>query len=104
MNLKEFSRVTLPSLPNSGEKEQRIIIQKFVDAFKLIFKRDEDKEKRLRALEVTRSGGVSRTTVEALFTEVPPVYANNAAAVAGGLTVGERYRTGGDPDILCVVH
>jgi len=33
-----------------------------------------------------------------------PVYANNAAAVAGGLTVGAFYRTGGDPDLVCVVH
>lgn len=35
---------------------------------------------------------------------MPPVYANNAAALAGGLTAGDRYRTGGDPDLLCVVH
>lgn len=33
-----------------------------------------------------------------------PVYANNAAAVAGGLTPGAFYRTGADPDVLCVVH
>jgi len=33
-----------------------------------------------------------------------PVYANNAAAVAGGLTAGAFYRTGGDPDLVCVVH
>jgi hypothetical protein len=33
-----------------------------------------------------------------------PVYANNAAAVAGGLTAGAFYRTGGDPDQVCVVH
>ena len=33
-----------------------------------------------------------------------PVYANNAAAIAGGLTVGAFYRTGGDPDLVCVVH
>ncbi len=32
------------------------------------------------------------------------VYANNGAAVAGGLTVGAFYRTGGDPDLVCVVH
>jgi hypothetical protein len=31
-------------------------------------------------------------------------YANNAAAIAGGLTVGQFYRTGGDPDLICVVH
>jgi hypothetical protein len=33
-----------------------------------------------------------------------PIYANNAAAVAGGLAVGDFYRTGGDPDLVCVVH
>jgi hypothetical protein len=33
-----------------------------------------------------------------------PVYANNAAAVAGGLSAGDLYRTNGDPDTVCVVH
>lgn len=33
-----------------------------------------------------------------------PVYANNAAAIAGGLTAGAFYRTGADPDVVCVVH
>lgn len=33
-----------------------------------------------------------------------PVYANNAAAVMGGLTSGAFYRTGADPDPVCVVH
>ena len=33
-----------------------------------------------------------------------PIYANNAAALAGGLTAGMTYRTNGDPDLLCVVH
>jgi hypothetical protein len=33
-----------------------------------------------------------------------PVYANNAAAISGGLTAGAFYRTGGDPDPVCVVH
>jgi len=32
------------------------------------------------------------------------VYANNAAALAGGLTAGMLYRTNGDPDTVCVVH
>ena len=32
------------------------------------------------------------------------VYANNAAALAGGLIVGDLYRTGADPDTVCVVH
>ena len=33
-----------------------------------------------------------------------PVHADNAAAVAGGLRVGDFYRTGGDPDPVCIVH
>jgi len=33
-----------------------------------------------------------------------PVYANNAAAITGGLAAGDFYRTGGDPDLVCVVH
>lgn len=32
------------------------------------------------------------------------VFANNAAAVAGGLRTGNLYRTGADPDVVCVVH
>ena len=33
-----------------------------------------------------------------------PVYADNAAAIAGGLSAGDFYRTGADPDPVCVVH
>jgi hypothetical protein len=33
-----------------------------------------------------------------------PVYASNAAAITGGLAAGDFYRTGGDPDPVCVVH
>jgi hypothetical protein len=33
-----------------------------------------------------------------------PIYANNAAAVGGGLISGDVYRTGADPDHLCIVH
>jgi hypothetical protein len=33
-----------------------------------------------------------------------PVYRNNAAAIAGGLAAGSLYRTGGDPDLISVVH
>lgn len=31
-------------------------------------------------------------------------YANNAAAIAGGLVAGDLYRTGADPDVVCIVH
>ena len=33
-----------------------------------------------------------------------PVFANNAAALLGGLTAGAFYRTGADPDPICIVH
>lgn len=33
-----------------------------------------------------------------------PIFANNAAAIAGGLIAGQFYRTGADPDVVCVVH
>ena len=33
-----------------------------------------------------------------------PQYINNAAAINGGLTPGAFYRTGADPDVVCVVH
>jgi hypothetical protein len=33
-----------------------------------------------------------------------PVYANNAAAISGGLLAGDLYRTGGNPDAVCIVH
>ena len=42
--------------------------------------------------------------VIALPNAVLPVYADNAAALAGGLIIGDFYRTGADPDPVCVVH
>lgn len=32
------------------------------------------------------------------------IHANNAAAIGAGMTAGQFYRTGGDPDLVCVVH
>jgi hypothetical protein len=32
------------------------------------------------------------------------IFATNAAALAGGLKPGQFYRTGADPDLVCVVH
>ena len=32
------------------------------------------------------------------------VFADNAAALAGGLTAGQLYRTGADPDVIAIVH
>lgn len=50
----------------------------------------------------TASGTVTAAAVK--YSTLPPTYANNAAAVAGGLVAGQTYRTGADPDVLCVVH
>jgi hypothetical protein len=33
-----------------------------------------------------------------------PIYADNAAALAGGLKAGDLYRNNADPDQVCVVH
>lgn len=33
-----------------------------------------------------------------------PMFASNAAAISGGLTSSDLYRTGADPDVVCVVH
>jgi hypothetical protein len=33
-----------------------------------------------------------------------PVYASNLLALAGGLTAGDLFRNGADPDHICVVH
>lgn len=32
------------------------------------------------------------------------VFANNAAAISGGLFPGNLYRNGADPDVVCIVH
>jgi hypothetical protein len=33
-----------------------------------------------------------------------PIHSDNLDAIGGGLNVGDFYRTGGDPDLVCVVH
>ena len=42
-------------------------------------------------------------TTSASITNLP-VFANNAAAITGGLVAGNLYRLGTDPDQICVVH
>lgn len=51
--------------------------------------------------ESTPGAGV---TIQPLLVVGLSVYADNAAAVAGGLTDGTFYRTGADPDLVSVVH
>lgn len=50
------------------------------------------------ALTLKPSGGLKFTLAGI------PNYANNAAAISGGLVAGDIYRTNGDPDVLCIVH
>lgn len=48
------------------------------------------------------------TLVNASFTGLTKiqlsVFSNNTAAIAGGLTTGDLYRLGGDPDLVATVH
>jgi hypothetical protein len=50
--------------------------------------------------------GIGQVPSEHTFLNVYalPQYANNADATNAGLTVGDFYRDGGDPDHVCVVH
>lgn len=104
MNLNELQRVTILPLPSPTDTDQPRVNRRLIDCINLLYKRDEDKERRLRAIDTSR--GVSRYTVDQLFEsfENLQVFANNAAAIAGGLSVGNFYRTGADPDVVCVVH
>lgn len=48
---------------------------------------------------------VGKVTASAVFlSTLPPIYASNAAAIAGGLTAGGIYRLGTDPDQICIAH
>ena len=104
MNRNELQRVTILPTPNPDDRDQGRVNRKFIDCLTLLYKRDEDKEIRLRAIDTSR--GVSRYTVDQLLSrfENLSIYANNAAAITGGLSVGAFYRTGADPDVVCVVH
>jgi hypothetical protein len=47
---------------------------------------------------------VSTSSSKGLNLPTLSAYANNAAALAGGLVAGDLYRTNGDPDVVCIVH
>lgn len=58
-------------------------------------------------VSVTSAGnvGIGTTTPNSKLAVVGlPVFADNASAITGGLSVGDFYRTGADPDPVCVVH
>lgn len=61
----------------------------------------------LDVLTIVANGAVGIGTISptsALQVVGLPIYASNATAIAGGLTVGAFYRTNGNPDPVCVVH
>jgi hypothetical protein len=51
-------------------------------------------------------GTNTHAQIDALVSKLTsiPVYADNAAAITGGLAVGDFYRSGADPDPVYVVH
>jgi len=51
MNLREQQRRSTPSIPSLNEKDLVVITRKLTDSIMMLFKRDEDKEKRIRKLE-----------------------------------------------------
>lgn len=51
---------------------------------------------RLAGTHINFSDGAGTVTLQ--------IFANNAAALLGGLNVGDLYRTGADPDVVCIVH
>ena len=65
-----------------------------------------DSYQRRLSVKLNEVLGVFRLIANSLIdkTTTIPVYANNAAAIAGGLAAGDFYRTGADPDPVCIVH
>lgn len=65
MNLKEMQRITVLPLPSYNEKDQKTINYKIISCIEALHKRDEDKEKRLRALEnnVNRGNSIARDII-----------------------------------------
>ncbi len=53
---------------------------------------------------VLKTGATSVSLADPFSVTGLQVFANNAAAVAGGLAVGRLYRTNADPDFIAVVH
>lgn len=49
-------------------------------------------------------GGGNAAIKSPLQVQSIAIFANNAAAITGGLVVGSFYRTGADPDLLAIVH
>jgi hypothetical protein len=50
------------------------------------------------------AGDIPDVSATYIKPSILPAFANNAAALLGGLVAGQPYRTGGDPDLVAVVH
>ena len=51
----------------------------------------------------TLATGVRNASITHLDHSLLQQCANNAAAIVAGLVTGDLYRTGGDPDLICIV-
>ena len=58
----------------------------------------------LSSLAGPAADGIVRGRITPALPVAAPVFATNAAAVAGGVAVGSFYRSGLDPDTISVVH
>lgn len=87
MSLKTRENPVLPTIPSKDEITDPDRLQRWWKGILTI----------LKDLHVNVHTDLAR--LESL-----PIYANNAAALAGGLVVGDFYRTGANPDPVCVVH
>ena len=70
-------------------------------------KPDNDTGQGIERVRIDNAGnfGIGTTTPKSPLHVVGlPTYANNAAAISGGLTAGAFYRNNADPDLVCVVH
>jgi len=65
MNLNEYPRITILPFPSPDDKDQKNVNRKFIDCLKMLSRRDDDKEARLRAIDTSR--GVSRYTIDQLL-------------------------------------
>ena len=74
---------------------------------RITFLTNPDNTSAVERMRIDKDGnvGIGTTSPNSKFAVVGlPVYSNNAAAITGGLVAGDFYRTGGDPDLVCVVH
>ncbi len=72
-----------------------------VSSTDLVF--DMDGSEVARFLQGGNFGIGTTTPTSKLHVVSLPTYANNAAAITGGLTAGAFYQDGGNPSLVCVV-